>query len=204
MSLLSDDFVAQIAPAPTPPAPSAGALLASVLTTLPAPQAAAAAAADDPRRARIAEAIAAYAPTTGLQALFVTQLLSVRLLAEDTARQAAAPELPEQQAQTQRRLVARLTRLAGQLERTLRRMRRQATTPGKAPAAAGFALPAANLVWLFDPDRPAATRRGPGEATAAATAAAPGATILAFPRLRPGGAVARPATDGQLPTGPAA
>jgi hypothetical protein len=116
------------------------ALLDAVLAQIALPKASAGAGWRHPRRRRIVEAIAAYNPTNGAQATLVAQIVSARLLAEDTVRRATVPGLAEAQVAAMRRAIGTLMRTADQAEHTLLRAKRRARSPGNATASAGSGI----------------------------------------------------------------
>jgi hypothetical protein len=144
-----------------PPVLLSAALLDAVQAALPLPPADAPLAWQHPSRPQLIETIAAYHPSDLLQAHLAAQIVTIRLVAEDTRWRSSAPALPRPRASSLRRMTARLTRTAAMLEHTLRRQQSIAAQPDSVPSTDAFD-PAAPIA----PARPAqdqSPRTQPGE-----------------------------------------
>jgi len=97
-------------------------LLDSVQAAMPRPPADAPLAWQDPGRAQIIAAIAAYRPSDALQALLAAQIVTCRVAADDMRWRSSAPNLPVQVASCWRRTGGRLMRTAELMAHTLRRL----------------------------------------------------------------------------------
>ena len=168
-------------------------LVDATLATLPRPPPDASAAW---RRARITwliEEIIAYQPTNAAQAHMAAQVIMVRALADHLAIRALESELTVKQMCAVTGDADRLSRTAGMLERSLRRLqKRQANNPVPLPAnpAAGFDLEALDAVWCRRPVTPSRNATSPAvpglrPAWANAPAAAPAAAAARSGTARP-------------------
>jgi hypothetical protein len=126
MSLTSTETTASAIQPAMPPILLSADLLDAVQAAMLAPPADAPLAWQHPSRTQIIEAIAAYHPSDLLQACLVAQIVTMRLMADDTRWRASAPDLPASRAATLRRMTGRLTKAADLLERTLRQRQERA------------------------------------------------------------------------------
>ena len=187
-----------------PPIHLSADLLDSVQAAMPPPPADAPLAWQHPSRPQLIATIAAYHPCDVLQARLAAQIVTVRLVAEDTRWRSSAPALPVQLASSLRRTAGRRMRTAALLEHTLRQRQKSAAREHGAPATDALDLAALTALGGQDPriDRPRSNpmqRENAPEATPAPTRA-----VRAVPWIRVGGAIPKRDASGRFAPGAAA